>query len=192
MTQVFSGIIPDPVAGTWLEITLPTPFYYTVTILWLRWMKILLVGTVRHNGAHFYSGAPADWFITMTVTILILPCHLLPILILMEHSPGAIRYNTAVGTVEGHVAEEPNCTIPIQGATITTALIPLFPMLPDITRWLYRLELIIILRSYTRMQARPFVLWYHGRKYHHRGFLPATLLCTTSKFTGQSLWPGTE
>jgi len=29
LTQVFSGIIPDPVAGTWLEITLPIPFSYT-------------------------------------------------------------------------------------------------------------------------------------------------------------------
>ncbi len=28
MTQVFSGIIPDPVAENWFEITLPAPFYY--------------------------------------------------------------------------------------------------------------------------------------------------------------------
>jgi hypothetical protein len=29
MTQVFSGTIPVPLAGTWLEIMLPTPFYYS-------------------------------------------------------------------------------------------------------------------------------------------------------------------
>ncbi len=29
MTEVFSGVIPVPVAGTWLEITLSTPFTYT-------------------------------------------------------------------------------------------------------------------------------------------------------------------
>ncbi|MCZ2282911.1 MAG: fibronectin type III domain-containing protein, partial [Bacteroidales bacterium] len=29
LTEVFSGTIPNPVAGTWLELTLPTPFNYT-------------------------------------------------------------------------------------------------------------------------------------------------------------------
>ena len=33
MTQVFTGTIPTPVPGTWLELTLPTPFAYDGTNL---------------------------------------------------------------------------------------------------------------------------------------------------------------
>ncbi len=121
MNQVFSGTIPDPVPGTWVEILLPTPFHYTGSNI---------VVAIDENSNSYDCTAFWSSFYTDTPRGLLFydyginPDPASP----PEANSGLGQFinqvqfemNTIVGTLEGIVAEQPNCTIPIAGATITT------------------------------------------------------------------------
>ncbi len=122
MTEVFSDTLPDPVAGTWIEITLTTPFYYTGENI---------VVAVDENSDNwndppaywgtFNSGAPRG--------LLYYDDSVNP----DPASPPEANYGTdyniarvqfdmsnVYGTLEGYVYEEPGCTAPVVGATVTS------------------------------------------------------------------------
>jgi hypothetical protein len=123
MSQVLSGIIPDPVAGTWLELTLPTPFSYTggnIVIAvdensdyWdsppAQWRSF---NASSNRGLLFYNddlnpdpASPPDANIGPDITIA---------------QVQFVITNGSNGILEGYVTEEPGCTVPVEGATITT------------------------------------------------------------------------
>ena len=121
MTQVFSGTFSDPAEGTWIEFTLSAPFYYSGS-------NIMVAVDENSNGwdctalwGSFYSGAPRglSYYDDDTNPDPASP----PV---ANYDPDAyiaqvqFEINTFVGTIEGYVMEEPDCMIPIEGATITT------------------------------------------------------------------------
>jgi len=122
MTQVFSGIIPDPVAGTWVEITLPTPFYYSGNNI---------VVAVDENSDD-WDFPPAQWSSFNSGSargLLVFDDYNNP----DPASPSAANngpeftiaqvqfdIGSGSGSLEGYVTEEPGCTNPVEGATITT------------------------------------------------------------------------
>ncbi len=117
MTQVFTGIIPNPVDGTWLEITLPAPFYYSGS-------NIVVAVDENSSGydctaqwGSFYSGAPRGLHYYDDGTN---PDPASPPDGIIDPSIDQIQFqiNPAVGSIEGFVTEEPDCAVPIEGATI--------------------------------------------------------------------------
>jgi hypothetical protein len=121
LSQVFSGIIPDPVPGTWVELTLNTPFFYSGD-------NVVVAVDENSNGndclaqwGSFYSGA--------TRGLLYSDYNTNP----DPSSPPAANFapeywiaqvqfdiNSNYGILDGQVAELPGCTVPIEGATVTT------------------------------------------------------------------------
>ncbi|MCX6267716.1 MAG: carboxypeptidase regulatory-like domain-containing protein [Bacteroidetes bacterium] len=119
LKQVFSGLISTPVDGTWLEINLPTPFYYSGD-------NVVIAVYENSNGydctaqwGSFYTGAPRGLsYYDDSYN----PNPLSPPDGIINPDIAQIQFeiNTAVGTLEGYVTEEPACTVPIAGATIMT------------------------------------------------------------------------
>ncbi|MEI6435786.1 MAG: carboxypeptidase regulatory-like domain-containing protein [Bacteroidota bacterium] len=123
MTQVFSGIIPLPVDGNWLEITLPTPFYYSGDNVVVAVDENAPGYDCTAQWGSFNSGAPRG-LIAYDDNINPDPA-----------SPPVANYDPfwdinqvqfsidpVVGTIAGHVTELPNCTVPILGAIVTTGV----------------------------------------------------------------------
>jgi hypothetical protein len=120
MTQVFSGTIPDPVAGTWLEIILPVPFLYTGNNI------VVAVDENSDNSAwpaqwgSFYAPSPRGLCFMDDNTN---PDPASP----PEANQGPdnniarvqFEISNGYGMLEGYVTEEPGCTDPVAGATIT-------------------------------------------------------------------------
>ncbi|MFZ4522185.1 MAG: carboxypeptidase regulatory-like domain-containing protein [Bacteroidales bacterium] len=120
MTQVFSGIIPNPVNGTWIELTLPVPFYYSGDNV---------VVAVDENSAGWND--PVHWgsFDAGTPRGLLFfddnvnpdpasppiannyPDNLIA-RIQFDITPG-------YGLLEGYITEAPGCIDPVEGATVT-------------------------------------------------------------------------
>ena len=121
MTQVFSGTIPDPVEGQWVEITLSTPFAYTGNNIvvavdensdyWDWSVQWASFNTGSPRGLVFFddninpdAAAPPESYINP------------------EYSIAQVQFfiTTGYGVLEGHITEEPYCTDPVEGATVTT------------------------------------------------------------------------
>ena len=119
MKQVFSGIIPNPAEGSWVEINLPIPFYYTGSNV---------VVAINENSSGWDCTAQWSSFYTDTPRGLITyddnlnPDPLSPPI--ASSGPDNIiaqvqfEINPVVGIIQGHVNEETNCTSPIAGASV--------------------------------------------------------------------------
>lgn len=121
LTQVFSGIIPEPVEGTWLELTLSTPFHYSGDNL------VVAVDENSSNYActaqwgSFYSGSPRGllFYNDFENPDPASPpdANIPPQFLLAQIQ---LEFNSGFGILEGFVTEAPDCTMPIAGATITS------------------------------------------------------------------------
>ncbi|MCX6277016.1 MAG: carboxypeptidase regulatory-like domain-containing protein [Bacteroidetes bacterium] len=119
MAQVFSGAFPVPVAGTWIEITLSNPFYYSGNNIVVAVHENAPGYDCTAEWASFNAGAPRgllyyddnnnpdpasppdanvdpDWNIAQVQFLI----------------------NPAFGTLAGYIYEEPACTVPVEGAKI--------------------------------------------------------------------------
>ena len=119
MKQVFSGLIPNPVEGTWMEITLPVPFYYSGNSIVVAVDENSSGNDCTAQWGSFYSGAPRG---LLTYSDNTNPDPTSP--------PNAIfdpdwniaqvqfQIDTVFGVLKGQITELPDCTVPIMGATI--------------------------------------------------------------------------
>jgi hypothetical protein len=121
MTQVFSGIIPDPVAGNWVEITLTTPFSYSGGNI---------VVAVDENSDNYDNAVQWLSFNTGSPRGLVVyddinnpdPASPTAANDGPSNSIAQVQFEITggYGTLEGYITEQPACTAPIQGATVTT------------------------------------------------------------------------
>ncbi len=120
MSQVFSGLITDSVPGTWIEISLQVPFYYSGGNL---------VVAVDENSAgydctaqwrSFYTGAPRG-IVYYDDNFNPDPASPPAAIVGPDIAQVQFEINTMLGGIlDGHVYEQPDCTVPIAGATIIT------------------------------------------------------------------------
>ena len=124
MTQVFSGIIPDPVDGTWLEIALPTSFVYTGG-------NIVVAVDENSDG---YDWPSAQWHSFNSGSprgMLFFDDNNNP----DPASPPDANYGpdnnlaqvqfvmpNGYGILEGYITEEPDCITPVSGATVSSSI----------------------------------------------------------------------
>ncbi|MCX6303596.1 MAG: carboxypeptidase regulatory-like domain-containing protein [Bacteroidetes bacterium] len=121
LNQVFSGVITVTGNGTWVEITLPTPFYYSG--------DNIVVAVDENSNGYDCSALWGSYYCGSNRGLLFFDDGVNP-------NPAAppnanigpdgvlaqvqFQLNPAVGTLYGFVTEEPNCTVPIEGATVVT------------------------------------------------------------------------
>ena len=123
LTQVFTGLIPDAVTGTWVEITLPTPFNYSGGNI------VVAVDENSENWdwnvqwASFNSGSPRGLCV-FDDNVNPDPASPTAANFGPDNSIAQVQFEIAsgYGSLEGYVYEEPGCTLPLQGATVTTGL----------------------------------------------------------------------
>ncbi|MDP1622542.1 MAG: T9SS type A sorting domain-containing protein [Bacteroidales bacterium] len=121
MTQVFSGIIPDPVDSAWVEITLPAPFYYSGDNI---------VVAVDENSDNWECTAQWGSFDAGSPRGLLFfddgfnpdPASPPEANVVPENSIAKVQFvlMNSFGFLEGVVTEMPLCTDPVEGATITS------------------------------------------------------------------------
>ncbi len=121
LKPVFSGIIPDPVAGTWIELTLSTPFYYSGNNI---------VVAVDENTPD-WDYPPAQWgsFDSGSARGLMVfddnnnpdPASPPDANSGPDNTIAQVRFDIVPGqgSLEGHITEMPGCTTPVEGAIVT-------------------------------------------------------------------------
>ncbi len=119
LTSVFSGIFPDPVSGTWLEISLPTPFYYSGSNIVIAVDENVAGYDCTAEWGSFYTGSPRG-IIAYDDNIHPNPTSPPEANFDPDYSIPQVQLvmNTAVGTLSGYVTEQPVCSLPMEGATI--------------------------------------------------------------------------
>ena len=123
LSQVFSGIIPDPVEGTWLELVLQTPFYYSGDNIVVAIDENTYDYNCTAQWGSFDSGSPRGLLSYDDVTN---PDPNSPpsANLSFEYHIARIQFEigTGYGVLEGFVTETPDCTLPIAGATVTNGV----------------------------------------------------------------------
>lgn len=120
LSQVFSGIIPDPVEGTWLELVLQTPFYYSGDniVVAIDENTTNYDCTAQWGSFNIGPGRGLAFYDDFTNPDPNTPPSAN---ISVEYSIAQIQFELGAGfaMLEGFVTEAPDCTFPIAGATVT-------------------------------------------------------------------------
>ncbi|NVO19821.1 MAG: fibronectin type III domain-containing protein [Bacteroidetes bacterium] len=121
LTQVFSGLIPVPVAGNWFEITLPTPFYYSGDNVVVAIHENATGYDCTAHWGSYAAGGPRS-MLTYNDNTDPDPASPPPSNFDPDWTIAQVQFqiNTSVGSIEGLVTEQPGCTVPIEGATVIT------------------------------------------------------------------------
>lgn len=118
LTMVFSGVIPDPVAGNWVEIILTKPFFYDGRNLVVAVDENSTDWDCCATWSAFYNG---DNRAISYYSYDINPDpESPPMATSLESLIPQLQFDIShnIGILQGHITEEPFCTDPVSGVTV--------------------------------------------------------------------------